>query len=158
ERAEAWLVSLGTPEAQAHHAIPSPGDGAAPARPPPAEAPGAVEPPPAWSLALAEVDAALAEMDVLGGSQAPARLAVRLRHEGRRFVDVEPLIQRALRGGRFSSGQVADAGEILAVPELASDDADAAAVAALTEGVAPAPRSRPAQSRVRALRVLGALV
>src|SRR5262249_14485210 len=103
-------------------------------------------------------EAALTELGAAMGSQAPARLAFRVRHEGRRFVDVEPLLQRALRGGRFSSGQVADAGEILAVPELGADDADAAVIAPLSEGIAPGPRSRPALSRVRALRVLGALV
>jgi superfamily II DNA or RNA helicase len=156
ERAEAWLVSLGTPEAPAVH-VAAQADGAASPKPEPEE-PGPAEPPPPWSLALGEIAAALAELGDAASSPAPARLAFRVRHEGRRFVEVDPLLQRALRGGRFSSGQVADAGEILALPELGADDADAAVIAALTEGVAAGPRSRPALSRVRALRVLGALV
>jgi len=134
-RAQAWLERLGLPDE-----------------------PPQVLAPPAWSLALQELDAALDAMALEQSPRAPARLAFRIRNTARKLDAIEPLFQRSLRNGRFSAGQLVDVAELLAAPELFADDADAAAIAVLTEGGAPSPRSRPSLSRARLRRLLDTLV
>jgi superfamily II DNA or RNA helicase len=145
-RAQAWLDHLGAPDA------PSEGSSA-----PAVENPAPV-PAPEWSLALNELDAALEAMAVDESPTAPARLAFRVRHAGRKFEGIDVLLQKSLRNGRFSPGQLADAGELLAAANVLTDEADAAAVVVLTEGISHAPRSRPSPSRARFLRLLATLV
>ena len=146
-RANAWLDRLGTPETPCD--TPST---------PSVDNPPAVTTPPAWSLVLREIGEALDAIVSEESAKAPARLAFRIRHSSRRFEAIEVLLQRKLRSGRFSAGQLADAGDLLAAVETLSDDADAAAVIVLTEGVPQAPRARPAPSRGRMLRLLATLV
>lgn len=115
----------------------------------------AENPPETWRLALQEFDAALDELSPDESIRASARLAFRVRHQGRRFEGLDVYVQRALRGGRFSAGQIADIGQIAASPELLGDEADAAAAIVLTEGFLQRSRSL---SRARLLRLLGTLV
>jgi superfamily II DNA or RNA helicase len=150
ERAQAWLEALGTPPVAAP---PAPEAQSAPV----ADAHGADGEAPAWSLALRELDAALEAIETGASPKTPARLAFRVRHQERKVEGIDTLLQRSLRDGRFSSGQVADAGALLAASPLLADEADAAAVAVLTEGIAPEPRTRTASSRARMIRLLGAL-
>jgi hypothetical protein len=153
-RARAWLDRLGAPDAPSE-------ESSAPvveeSRAPVVEEPLPVPTPPEWSLALDELDAALEAMTVDDSPMAPARLAFRVRHAGRRFEGIDVLLQR-LRNGRFSAGQMADAADLLAAANVLTDDADAAAVVVLTEGVLQAQRSRPPPSRARFLRLLATLV
>lgn len=134
KRAQAWLERLGAPEPHETPVLPT------------------------WSLALQELDEALDAMTAEGSPRATARLAFRVQHTGHKFDGLEPLLQRALRNGRFSAGQSTDAVAVLAALELLIDDADAPAVAALTDGVAATSRSRPSPSRARMHLLLGALV
>ncbi len=140
-RAQAWLDRLGVPEARPDEDCPPP-----------------VAAPPAWELALHDLDAALDAMSADESPRAPARLAFRVRHAGRKFEGIDVLLQRQLRSGRFSAGQLADAGEVLAAAEVFAEEVDAAAVVVLTEGIPQAPRSRPSPSRARLLRLLATLV
>jgi len=107
---------------------------------------------------LRELDEVLEAIEGEEPAKAPARLAFRVRHAGRRFEGIDVLLQRRLRTGRFSAGQLADAGDLLAAADTLADDADAAAVVVLTEGVQQAPRTRPAPSRARMVRLLATLV
>ena len=146
-RSQAWLERLGIPEAQSDEDC----------------APIAVGAPPvathhAWELALQDLDAALDAMSAEESSRAPARLAFRVRHAGRKFEGIEVLLQRQQRSGRFSVGQVAEPGEVLAAADMFADEVDTAAVVVLTEGIPQAPRSRPPPSRARLLRLLATLV
>ena len=118
--------------------------------------PSEVDPQPAWALALQEFDGAFAALGA-ESPRAPARLAFRVRHEGRRLAGIEVLLQRLLRNGRFSAGQVADSRDLLAAPESLTDDADAAAVVVITEAHQPS-RARSSLSRARTLRLLGTLI
>jgi hypothetical protein len=142
QRAQAWLDRLGAPEATPDEVSPPVVDG------PPVALPSA------WQLALREFDA------VMSGEspRVPARLAFRVRHSGRRFEAIEVLLQRQLRNGRFSPGQLTDASEILGAAVALGEDADAPAVVVLTEGIPQMPRSRVAPSRARMLRLLATLV
>lgn len=119
--------------------------------PPFAESLAPIVPPPAWSLALHELDMTLDALAVDDVSRMPARLTFRVRHAGRRFEGIDVLLQRSLRGGRFSQDQLADPDELLAAAEMLSDSEDTAAVVVLTDGVPQAPRTRPAPSRARLL-------
>lgn len=151
-RAAAWFEQLGAPVAPPP-VIAQPLDDVPPAA---VENLLPVARPP-WSLTLCELDEALESMSADESQRTPARLAFRVRHSGRRFEGIEVLLQRPLRGGRFSAGQVADAGELLAAAGMLTEDADAAAVVVLTEGIPQAPRTRPPPSRARMLRLLAAL-
>ncbi len=146
-RAQAWLDRLGMPEA------PLDEDG-----PPSAVGPPQVTTTPAWELALQDLDAVLDAMSADESPTAPARLAFRVRHAGRRFDGIDVLLQRQRRSGRFSAGQLADAEALLAAADVFAEDTDAAAVVVLTEGIRQAPRTRPAPSHARVLRLLATLV
>ena len=146
-RAQAWLDRLGAPEPASEDL-----------RPPATESSPPVAPPAAWELALRDLDTALDAMSADESPRAPARLAFRVRRAGRKFEGIDTLLQRQLRSGRFSAGQLADAGDVLAAADVFAEDTDAAAVVVLTEGIPQASRSRPSPSRARLLRLLAALV
>lgn len=179
-RAQGWLDRLGGRE-ESRAAAPSAAEASPPAaEAPPAavaesgegeilpntveggESPSVIAPasegsPPAWALAFQELDDAIRSIAAESPS-ASGRLAFRIHHAERRFEGIDVLLQRALRHGRFSVGQVVDAGDLLAAPESLIDEADASAVVVVTEGAQPTTRSRPSSSRARMLRLLGALV
>ncbi len=146
-RAQAWLARLGAPEAAL-----------ADINPPAAESSTPVAISTEWELALGDLDAALDAMSADESPRAPARLAFRVRHAGRKFDGIDVLLQRQLRSGRFSAGQLADAGDILAAADVFVEETDAAAIVVLTEGIPQASRSRPSPSRARLLRLLAALI
>ena len=146
-RAQGWLARLGAPEVALDDIIP-----------PAAESSTPVAISTEWEIALGDLDAALDAMSADESPRAPARLAFRVRHAGRKFDGVDVLLQRQLRSGRFSAGQLADAGDILAAADVFVEEADAAAIVVLTEGIPQASRSRPSPSRARLLRLLATLI
>ena len=146
-RAQGWLVRLGAPEVALDDI-----------NPPAAESSTPVALSTEWELALGDLDAALDAMSADESPRAPARLAFRVRHAGRKFEGIDVLLQRQLRSGRFSAGQLADAGDILAAADVFVEEPDAAAIVVLTEGIPQPSRSRPSPSRARLLRLLAALI
>lgn len=146
-RARAWLVRLGAS-----------GTSSDTSSPPFAENLAPDVPPPAWSLALHALDMTLDALALDEVSRRSARLAFRVRHAGRRFEGIDVLLQPLLRGGRVSQNRLVDPDELLAAADMLIDSEDSAAVVVLTDGVPQAPRTRPAPSRARLLRLLATLV
>ena len=148
-RAQAWLDRLGTEERR--------GQSASALDEAEAEVPADVASLLPWALALQELGAELEAIAAETSTRTPARLAFRVRNSGRRFEGIDVMLQRAGRGGRFSSGQVVDPADLVVVQAMLAEESDQAAVVVLTEGLGGV-RARPVPSRVRMLRLLAVLV